>query len=526
MGNHDRTGYQMVPVTQIRESAANPRTHFDQAALAELTESIRAHGVMVPLLVRPVDDHYELVDGARRLRAAIAAGLSDVPVVNAAREDAEAREAALVANLQRADVPPLDEARAFFAMHVAAGLTATDLVFVQHLAKQVGKTPKYVWDRLQLLDLVPIAQQLLEAGRLTIPHVTLLARLSAEQQERAIREGLFEHEAALSLLEDDGLGDFEDLDDTGMALRVSQFAGRKARTARELEAWIARNIRFNVHQAATASPLDFGAVAERVGEATAQPGRGKKVVYVTYDHFVQPEAKADGERTYCQASWRRADGRDDSSPTCDRSILGLVVVGPCYGETFPVCIDKNCDAHWLKERRQREKVAKQMETQAASGDKRRESEEAKFKSRQEREQRERETWLAAAPALLEATSKAIATAKPLDLAVFLLERHPRDHQAAAEKHLGASKTAETALRHLVFIELAGYTRNTWSGPREFPRIAKAFGIDVPSILKAQAAPSEPAAPKAAKKRAEKITPKTAASKGASKTRGKKTRKAR
>ena len=492
------TGYQVLPVTAIRESAVNPRTVFDGAALSELADSILEHGVMVPLLVRPVNGHFELVDGARRYRAAQLAGLDQVPVVVEARESDGAREAALVANLQRADVAPLDEARAFHALlpiPVTVGL-------VSELARRIGKAPRYVWDRLKLLDLVPVAQQLLEAGRITVPHATVLARLTAEQQERAIREGLFEHEAALSLLDDDQVDDFDEFDDEA-PLKVAQFIGRKARSVRELEAWVARNVRFDVAAAAVAAPLDFGPVAERVGEATAQPGRGKKVVHVTYDSYVQPEAKTDGERTYCRQSWKRADGHDEDSPTCESSVLGVIVVGPGYGQAFPVCIDKACGVHWAAEQRER---AKRLASDGSGPEttkqaKAREEQDRKWKDQQEREERQRAEWKKAQPALLKAAVAAVQKAKPLTLAPMLLARIWAADRKALEQLLGAPKTGDDVVRFLALRECQTLIDSTDSGPRDFPAIAKALGVDVKAIVKAANEPAAPAAKKGSAKAA-------------------------
>src|SRR6185295_18325945 len=110
-----------APVTADREVAIDlitpnprqPRTEFDEAALAELCESIRANGVIQPLLVRPRDGGYELVAGERRLRAAASAGLRQVPVVVREVTDAESLELALIENVQRDDLSPLEEAAAY-----------------------------------------------------------------------------------------------------------------------------------------------------------------------------------------------------------------------------------------------------------------------------------------------------------------------------------------------------------------------------------------------------------------------------
>ena len=479
-------------VDQLQESPDNPRTSFDPRALEELADSIREQGILVPLLVRPAEDngHFVIIDGARRYRAAAQAGLAEVPIVIHEQAPADSLETALVANLQRADVHPMDEARAFGA---CVG-PRRDLDQVVSLASRLAKPKGYVWDRLKLLDLIPDAQQLLHANRLTLPHATLLARLTGDQQARAIDPndgGLFTHEASLGFEGDDG----EDVDAFGAA--IDRWAGLKAVSVRELEAWIATHVRFNPHVAAAAAPLDFGPVSERVTEAALAPGRGKKVVSITYDHFVKPEAKSDeGERTYCAASWKRADGRDARSPRCDRSVLGVVVVGPCYGEAFPVCLHKDCDVHWAEERKAKDHAAQATTDGQAGRTARDDRENQKWKAVQAREERAREAWVAAIPALEAATVAAVKKAKPMALAPLLTGVAP-----AVVKLLGPAKTADDVVRHQALARLLGIIRSEYWGPREFPKTAKPYGIDVPAILKAAAKPAAAApAKKVGKKR--------------------------
>src|SRR5262245_46975913 len=195
----------MVPITKLHESKLNPRKHFDPDALADLAASIKAHGVWNPLVVRANAQGYEIGAGARRLRAAKLAGLTEVPVLVKPLDDAAFLELLVFENNARADTTPLEQAEGY-------KLLMTKLHYdVQRIAAREGKSEKYVYDRVKLLALIPKAQALLRDTRMTAGHAILLARLTPKDQERAIRPvreggGLFEHEHGL-LLEEVPAGD-------------------------------------------------------------------------------------------------------------------------------------------------------------------------------------------------------------------------------------------------------------------------------------------------------------------------------
>jgi ParB/RepB/Spo0J family partition protein len=138
--------YVTVPLTELRESDSNPRKIFDPERLAELAESIREKGVLSPLVVRPVDGHFEIVAGARRYRAAREAGFKELPVRVVSLSDAEADEVRIVENLQRSDLHPFEEARGFRAILEREGTTYT----VERLAAKVGKLAAFVARRIKL----------------------------------------------------------------------------------------------------------------------------------------------------------------------------------------------------------------------------------------------------------------------------------------------------------------------------------------------------------------------------------------
>jgi ParB family chromosome partitioning protein len=181
----------MLPLSALQESPLNPRQHFDATALHELTESIKTKGVLVPLLVRPVNGHFEIVAGARRYRAAQAAALTDVPTLVRELDDLQALEAATIENLQRADVHPLDEALGYQALMTRAHYEP------ETIAAKVGKSISYVYQRLQLLKLIEPLRTLFLEDEMTAGHAVELARLTATDQEQLLNEGhsesLFEY---------------------------------------------------------------------------------------------------------------------------------------------------------------------------------------------------------------------------------------------------------------------------------------------------------------------------------------------
>jgi ParB family transcriptional regulator, chromosome partitioning protein len=174
--------YRDLPVAQLQESATNPRRRFDARALEELAASFRTQGVLQPLLVRTLDENlYEVVAGARRLRAARMAELDAVPVRVREMSDAEAIEAQAIENLQREEIHPLEEALAYRNM---LDLDAARYS-VASIAEKVGKTPAYITQRLKLTDLIePVAQAFLD-DQIGVGHALEIAKLQPSEQEKA-----------------------------------------------------------------------------------------------------------------------------------------------------------------------------------------------------------------------------------------------------------------------------------------------------------------------------------------------------
>jgi ParB family chromosome partitioning protein len=175
--------YRNLPLNLLTESATNPRRIFDEASLRELAESIRAQGVLSPLLVRPVTEQsFEIVAGARRYRAAHIAEAETVPVRIVTLTDAEALEAQLIENLQRRDVHPLEEAQGFKAL-----LALDDPKYsIEQIGAKVGKSPAYVAQRVRLTELSETAVAAFYAEEIGVGHALLLAKLQPGQQEQAL----------------------------------------------------------------------------------------------------------------------------------------------------------------------------------------------------------------------------------------------------------------------------------------------------------------------------------------------------
>lgn len=176
-----------IPVGEITPNPHQPRLHFDEASLAELADSIRELGVLQPVLVRPGTDGYVLVAGERRWRAARRAGLATVPAVVRSSDDLGSVEQALVENLHREDLTPLEEAAAYQQLIEDFELTH------EQVAVKVGKSRATITNVLRLLSLPPSIQQLLADGRLSAGHArALLGTPDRSFQEHVARRAVDE----------------------------------------------------------------------------------------------------------------------------------------------------------------------------------------------------------------------------------------------------------------------------------------------------------------------------------------------
>lgn len=181
-GGSDVSGLRDIPVSSIQPNRHQPRTVFDEESLNSLVESVRALGVLQPVLVRPADTegHFELIAGERRWRAARRAGLATIPAVVRTVEELGALEQAVVENLHRADLNPLEEAAAYQQLIEDFGLTQ------EQAAKRVGKSRSSVANLLRLFQLPPTVQRAISEGSLSAGH----AKALLSTPDRAFQEAL------------------------------------------------------------------------------------------------------------------------------------------------------------------------------------------------------------------------------------------------------------------------------------------------------------------------------------------------
>lgn len=179
----------LARISEIRPSPFQPRRHFAEEQIEELAASIRERGLVQPLVVRRVDDVFELIAGERRLRAVTALGHTEVKVVVHEATDIEVAELALIENLQREDLTPLEEAEQYRLLQTRFGMKQ------EVIAQHVGKSRTVVANMVRLLELTAEARQLLEDGKITVGHAKVLLQLKeglkqAAAAQRVARQGL------------------------------------------------------------------------------------------------------------------------------------------------------------------------------------------------------------------------------------------------------------------------------------------------------------------------------------------------
>jgi len=178
-----------VPIDKINPNPNQPRTHFNETLLNELADSIRENGVLQPLLVRKKAKGYEIIAGERRYQASKIAGLEELPVIVKEVDDQKMLELALIENLQRSDLNPIEEAKGYRQLIKASGMTQ------EALSKAVSKSRSSITNSLRLLDLPEPVQQYLFDGRLTAGHARAILAVPYEEQriklaDKVVAEGL------------------------------------------------------------------------------------------------------------------------------------------------------------------------------------------------------------------------------------------------------------------------------------------------------------------------------------------------
>jgi ParB family transcriptional regulator, chromosome partitioning protein len=353
-----------IPLDKISESKKNPRTQFDEKKLAELADDIKQHGVLEPVLVRPLTNGkagtYELVFGARRYRASKLAKRETIPATVRELTDAECLELQLVENVQRADTHELDEGQGYADL-----LSLQPSNTVETIAAKVAKSPAYVNGRLQLLKLIDEAKQAFRAGKLNYSHAFEIARLQPKDQQRAMQECFPQHRNAAAILKDQKA---------------------EAVTVRQLRAWIEREVLLDL----TNAPFDANdeTLLPSAGTCATCPKRtgsnpllfadvqrkstctDRACYQLKLNAFVQIRVKrvdAEGEKvlsvsqapswqtkgqspsTLHEGEFRRAREKGE----CPTTKPAILVDGRNAGTIFHICQNDKCPVHMGASRYQR-----------------------------------------------------------------------------------------------------------------------------------------------------------------------------
>ncbi|WP_263408843.1 ParB/RepB/Spo0J family partition protein [Terriglobus tenax] len=341
----DSSAFQYIAIDQIHESTTNPRQTFEQTKLEELAASIRQHGLIQPITIRPNASGFEVVAGARRFRAAQLAELFSLPARIVELDDAAAMEWQLVENSQRVDVHPYEEAQGFQRLLDLPGYDVAALV-----AKS-GKSASHIYARLSLLQLIPDVAQAFVDERITASHANLIARLPQEHQAEAFencwRKDWQDKEAHLL-------------------------------PAKHLSAWIQANLYLNLAEA----PFDREDITLKpeAGACTTCPRRSGFNTSLFADvqgdqcldapcfqakvsAHIDREIAARPELVTIETAWRAPKEQHpgalqkhqyreldipdnpDSDPPCSHTKSALIVFGKHAGHTLTVCVDPDCPVH-------------------------------------------------------------------------------------------------------------------------------------------------------------------------------------
>ena len=195
-GEKVKDGVRIIKIDSIETNPDQPRTRFDQAALEELAASIKNYGVIQPILVTELGDgKYELIAGERRMRASILAGLSTIPCIVKSFSESDRAEIALIENLQREDLNPVEEAKAYRALMDKSGMTQ------EELANKLGKSRPAIANSLRLLTLSPNVLELVEAGRLSAGHARTLAVIKDQKVQESYAKAAADKKMSVRQLE-------------------------------------------------------------------------------------------------------------------------------------------------------------------------------------------------------------------------------------------------------------------------------------------------------------------------------------
>ena len=181
-GDSSQSAYRLIPISQIEPNSDQPRTHFDEEKLTELSESIKQNGLLQPIVVRPYGQNYQIVVGERRYRACQMADMSEIPCIVQELDDQQTASAALVENIQREDLSPIEEAWAYANLIELQQLTQTQL------AEKVGKSQSTIANKLRLIQLSEPVQEALKTRSITERHARALLGLDQEHQAQVLKD--------------------------------------------------------------------------------------------------------------------------------------------------------------------------------------------------------------------------------------------------------------------------------------------------------------------------------------------------
>ncbi len=339
------SAYQTLSVALVYESQTNPRRTFDPDKLAELAESIRTHGLIQPITVRPVEDRFEIVAGARRFRATQIAGQESIVAIVRDLTDQQALEVQLIENAQRQDVHPYEEATGYERVLQLPGYD------VAAVASKTGKSQSHVYARLALLQLIPEVAEAFQHDRITASHANLLARLPEPHQKDAFQQCWRK--------------DYQDKEPHLMP-------------AKHLSAWIQDNLYLPLGEAPFST--DDPVLNAEAGPCTTCPRRsgyntqlfadveGDQCLDAPCYHskvsaHIDRELAARPELVQIETSWHNPKDRrpgalgnnqwrhlptpenTDAEPPCASTRTAIVVFGRSTGKTVSVCIDNDCPIH-------------------------------------------------------------------------------------------------------------------------------------------------------------------------------------
>lgn len=233
----ESAGTLYLPIASVESNSAQPRKNFDEAALAQLADSIRQHGIIQPLTVRKLSSgYYQIIAGERRWRAARLAGLQEVPALVIEADDRKTAELAMIENLQREDLNPIEEAGGYQTLIQQYHMTQ------EEAAQRVGKSRSAVANTLRLLELTPAVQKQVKSGELSAGHARALVPLSPAMQTRAA----------------------EAIIQGGLSVRQAEALAKRLAAEKKPE------------KKAAAGQVDYAAEAQK--ELSSKLGRGVKIV--------------------------------------------------------------------------------------------------------------------------------------------------------------------------------------------------------------------------------------------------------